>query len=396
MKIGILGGTFDPIHNAHIEIAKAALEQFDLDKVVLMPTPNPPHKDKNRITGNFHRANMIKLAIKDIDNVEFSDFELNKTDVTYTADTLCMLKELHPENEYYFIVGSDSIASFMSWYRPDVILKYATLLAVKRDDESSLIMKERIKEINEKFKTSVGIIHMESMDVSSSFIRVCERSMIKSMVPEVVYNYIIENDLYLGENVNTAWSINKITEDLKENLKPQRFEHTLGVATTAKEMAETFGVNPNKAYFAGMLHDCAKNLSDEELLKICRENNIEISVCEAKSPYLLHGKVGAYISKTKYGITDEEILSAIVWHTTGKPDMTDLEKIVFSADYIEPGRHKQPNLEFLRELAQKDLDLLTFNILKDTVEYLNEHKQDSIDDKTISAYEFYKTLMEVR
>lgn len=396
MKIGILGGTFDPIHNAHIEIAKAALEQFELDKVVLMPTPNPPHKDKNKITGNFHRANMIKLAIKDIDRVEFSDFELNKTDVTYTADTLCMLKELHPEEEYYFIVGSDSIVSFMSWYRPDVILKYATLLAVRRDDESSLLMDEKIREINEKFETSVGMINMKSMAVSSSYIRVCERSLIKDMVPEVVYEYIIENDLYADDNVNVAWSINKITEDLKIVLKPQRFEHTLGVANTAKEMAETFGVNPNKAYFAGMLHDCAKNLSDEQLLQICAENNIEISEYEAKSPYLLHGKVGAHIARTKYGISDEEILSAIVWHTTGKPNMTDLEKIVFSADYIEPGRHKQPNLDFLRELAQKDLDLLTFNILKDTVEYLKENKSDSIDDNTISAYEFYKKLMEER
>lgn len=394
MKIGILGGTFDPIHNAHIEIAKEALKQFELDKVMIMPTSNPPHKDKNRITGNFHRANMIRLAIKDIDGIEFSDFELNKNDVTYTADTLCMLKELHPENQYYFIVGSDSIASFMSWYRPDVILKYAILLAVKRDDETSLLMDEKIKEINNKYNTSVGIIHMKSMAVSSSFIRVNDYSYIKDMIPETVYKYIVENKLYSDDNVNVAWSINKITEDLRDTLKPQRFKHTLGVADTAKEMAETFNVNPNKAYFAGMLHDCAKNLSDVELLKICRENNIEISECEVKSPYLLHGKVGAHIAKSKYGITDKEILSAIVWHTTGKPDMTDLEKIVFSADYIEPGRYKQPNLKFLRELAHKDLDLLTFNILKDTVEYLKSRNSGSIDYNTISAYEFYKKLME--
>ena len=394
MKIGILGGTFDPIHNAHIEIAKEALKQFELDKVMIMPTPNPPHKDKNRITGNFHRANMIKLAIKDIPGLEFSDFELNKTDVTYTADTLCMLKELHPENQYYFIVGSDSIVSFMSWYRPDVILKYATLLAVKRDDESSLLMEEKIKEIDEKFDTTLGIIRMKAMAESSSVIRVNDYSVIQNMVPEAVYKYIVENKLYLGENVNTAWSINKITEDLKRTLKPQRFTHTVGVAETAKEMAETFGVNPNKAYFAGMLHDCAKNLSDAELLRICAENNIEVSECEAKSPYLLHGKAGAYIARTKYGITDEEIHSAIIWHTTGKPDMTKLEKIVFSADYIEPGRHKQPNLAFLRELSHKDLDLLTFHILKDTVEYLKCKNSDSIDDNTINAYAFYRKLVE--
>ena len=104
MKVGILGGTFDPIHNAHIEIAKTALNQFNLDKVMIMPTPNPPHKDKNTITSNFHRINMIKLAILPYENIEFSDFEINMHDVTYTADTLYLLNELNPDIEYYFIL----------------------------------------------------------------------------------------------------------------------------------------------------------------------------------------------------------------------------------------------------------------------------------------------------
>ena len=151
MKVGILGGTFDPIHNAHIEIAKAALNQFSLDKVMVMPTPNPPHKDKNTITSNFHRINMIKLAILPYENIEFSDFEINMHDVTYTADTLYLLNELNPDIEYYFILGSDSIMSFLSWYRPDIILKYAKLLTVRRDDESFDLMDSKIKEIEETY-----------------------------------------------------------------------------------------------------------------------------------------------------------------------------------------------------------------------------------------------------
>ena len=396
MKVGILGGTFDPIHNAHIEIAKEALRQFELDKVVIMPTPNPPHKDKNKITCNFHRINMIRLALKDLKNIEFSDFEINKSDTTYTADTLYMLKELHPENEYYFIVGSDSIASFMSWYRPDVILKYAKLLAVKRDDESSKIMDDKITEIEQAYDVKIGIISMNSMAVSSSFIRTHEYWEIEKMVPEVVFNYIKENKLYQDGNVNIAWSVNKITEDLQKRLKPKRFQHTLGVAKTAKEMAEIFHVNPNKAYLAGMLHDCAKNLSDGELLKICNENNIVITDYERESPYLLHGKAGAYLAETRYGITDEEVLSAIIWHTTGKENMSDLEKIIFSADYIEPGRDKQPNLESLRKLAKTDLNLLVYNILKDTLEYLENSKNKSIDENTLNAYKFYKKMINER
>lgn len=396
MKVGILGGTFDPIHNAHLEIAKEALKQFDLDKVVIMPTPNPPHKDKNKITSNFHRANMIRLALKDIENIEFSDFELNKSGTTYTADTLHMLKELHPEDEYYFIVGSDSIASFMSWYRPDVILKYATLLAVRRDDESSKIMDAKVAEIEETFDVKVGIISMDSMAVSSSFIRTHNYLQTRDMIPDSVADYIAANKLYQGENINIAWSINKITEDLQKRLKTSRFQHTLGVAKTAKDMAEIFNVNPNKAYLAGMLHDCAKNLSDDELLSLCGENNIPVTDSEKEAPYLLHAKAGAYIANTKYGITDEEVLSAITWHTTGKENMSDLEKIIFSADYIEPGRTKQPNLDELRKIAKSDLDLLTFNILKDTVDYLKKQGRMCIDENTLRAYEFYKKIIDER
>lgn len=131
MKVGILGGTFDPIHNAHIEIAKTALNQFNLDKVMIMPTPNPPHKDKNTITSNFHRINMIKLAILPYENIEFSDFEINMHDVTYTADTLYLLNELNPDIEYYFILGSDSIMSFFELVQTWHYFKYPNFLQLE-------------------------------------------------------------------------------------------------------------------------------------------------------------------------------------------------------------------------------------------------------------------------
>ena len=393
MKIGILGGTFDPIHITHIKIAQEAQKQLKLDKVFIMPTPYPPHKDKNRITSNFHRANMVKLAVKDVENVFFSDFELSNSNVTYTADTLCMLKELYPENEYYFIVGSDSVVSFMSWYRPDAILKYSHLVVVERDDESSDDMREKVREIEETFHVRVYVMEMKASDISSSNIRCNEYSTIKNMVPESVYEYIVENGLYADENINKAWSIHKITEDLKRRMKPSRFVHTLNVAQTAKRMAETFGVNPNQAYAAGILHDCAKNIKDEEKVAICWENHIEISRTEQKFPDLLHAKVGDLTARTRYGITDEAILSAIRWHTTGKENMTSLEKIIFAADYIEPGRSKQPHLDYLREVSKKDLDLLVYLILKDTLEYLKKDGRKSIDEHTLSAFVFYQDLI---
>ena len=390
MKIGILGGTFDPIHNAHIYMAKRAMDDLKLDKLYFMPSPCPPHKDKKHITSEEHRVNMIKLAINDYINFELSDFEL-KNNLSYTADTLTALKKVHKNDSLYFIIGGDSAASFTSWYHPDVILSNANLVIINRKDENCSNMEEIANKIEKEFSKKVYLIKGLESDISSTFIRTNQLEQIKDMVDSKVFNYIQNNKLYTT-NYNRAWSVSKIKTDLKQVLKPSRYEHTLGVADTAKKMAEVYGVNPNKAYIAGILHDCAKYYTDEELLKCCKENNIVVTKFENIAPYLLHGKVGAHVALKKYGIEETEILEAIKWHTTGKENMTVLEQIIFCADYIEPNRTKQPHLSYLRNIAMKDLDLLTYSILKDTLEYLKS-KKCIIDDYTQQAYKYYKNKL---
>lgn len=391
MRIGILGGTFDPIHNAHIEIAKNALEQFKLDNVWIMPTPNPPHKDNLTLASEEDRVNMIKLAIKGIDGLEFCDYELKlgSGDKTYTADTLTRLANDYPDDKFYFILGSDSLSSFINWYKPKVIVDKAQLLAVKRDDETGKEFDETIAEIENKFGIMIPSIVMTEMDESSTLIRTGEQPL-DYAVPKEVEEYILEHNLYTKEK-NEAWSVAKIKGDLLKRLSPHRYKHTIDVADTAVNMANAFNVNPNKAYLAGILHDCAKNLDDLELLAICAENDENITQIEKNRPFLLHSKAGVIVAKTRYHITDEEVLSAIRWHTTGKANMSALEKIIFAADYIEPGRDKQPRLDYLRDLATKDLDLLVKCILEDMVAYLKENN-DEIEEHTLEAYEYYKNL----
>lgn len=391
MRIGILGGTFDPIHNTHIYMAKEALNALNLDKVYLMPSFCPPHKNAAKITSEYHRINMLKLAVDSLDKIEYSDFEITHQ-LSYTADTLTAWKEQNSEDELFFIIGGDSISSFVSWYHPEVILEKANLVLVRRGDESFNTLEETIKNIILKYhinQNRIIVLNTEVSDISSSYIRNSNLDDCKDMMPQKVYEYIRKNKLYFNHDKNMAWSVGEIKNDLKKVLKESRYMHTIGVAETAKDMAEAFGVNPNQAYLAGILHDCAKNYSNEQLLETCIENNIIISEYEKKAPYLLHGKVGAWIARQKYHIEDEQILNAVKWHTTGKADMTKLEQIVFCADYIEPGRTVQPNLSFLRQIAMKDLDLLTYHILKDTLNYL-QNKNQLIDSFTKEAYEFYK------
>lgn len=389
MKIGILGGTFDPIHNAHLSIAREALKQFHLDKIYVMPSPFPPHKDKDKITSDFHRTNMVKLALEGEKKIFFSDFELSFGNITYTADTLTRLKAENEKDSFYFILGGDSVISFLSWYKPEIIVKYAKLLVAKRGDESSSYFNEKIEEIEKKFDIEIGVINTGVSNISSSAIREMQTHEIKNFVPQKVYDYIVKNNLYHENNINQAWSVSKITADLKKSLNPHRFAHTLRVADTAKKMAECFGINPNTAYLAGLVHDCAKCYTEEELISICEKKHIEITAAERNAPYLLHAKVGAYFAKKKYKITNKEILGAVAWHTTGRENMTKLEKIIFSADYIEPGRSVQPRLKYLREIAYRDLDMLVYLILEDTLAYLSERNR-IIDDNTIRAYAYYK------
>lgn len=184
-------------------------------------------------------------------------------------------------------------------------------------------------------------------------------------------------------------SVEEIIDKLSHELPSKRYKHTLGVAYTATSLAMVHGCDMKKAEVAGLLHDCAKALSLDQMLEIAKEYNLILRDTEKVSPNLLHGKVGACLAKNMYGIEEEEILSAICFHTTGKPNMTLLEKIVYIADYIEPSRDKQKHLNEIRKMAFVDLDKALFMILDDTVSYLRttDYVIDSLSEET---YLFYK------
>jgi predicted HD superfamily hydrolase involved in NAD metabolism len=190
-------------------------------------------------------------------------------------------------------------------------------------------------------------------------------------------------------------SLCDIENDLKKKLKKKRFRHTIGVQYTSICLAMRYGEDLNKASYAGLLHDCAKNMGADKLLLTCRQQGLPVTPSEEKNPGLLHGRVGARMAETLYNVKDDDILNAITWHTTGHPDMSLLEKIVFTADYIEPGRDQAPDLERLRQMAFTDLDMAVYLILKQTLDYLKTGS-DAIDPKTDETYQFYKGLIESR
>ncbi|WP_167956586.1 bis(5'-nucleosyl)-tetraphosphatase (symmetrical) YqeK [Anaerosporobacter faecicola] len=184
----------------------------------------------------------------------------------------------------------------------------------------------------------------------------------------------------------------ELQEKMREILKPKRYLHSLGVQYTCAALAMRYDCNLMSAQVAGILHDAAKNYDEDEQIRRCEKHQIPITKVEREQPYLLHGKLGAYYAKTKYHVTDEEILSAIAYHTTGKPKMTILEKIVFLSDYIEPSRKLIPGLVEIRKLAFEDLDLAVYTTLHNTLNYLKSNEQ-TIDNTTYTAYNYYKELV---
>lgn len=363
MRIGILGGTFDPIHVGHIELAKAAVSELSLDKVLVIPAGNPYFKSGKRdISLGIHRYNMIKLSIAPYPYMEALDIELYKEGETYTADTLLKLDEKYRGDELFFIVGSDSLLQMDTWYKPGIIFDLSTIVCGVRSND---IIEDKIALLRSKYNADIHVLSddfWKGIEASSSNIRL-DIDGREELVDLRVKKYIDDIGLY-SKTLTTEQIINRLKIELKES----RFKHTLSVAETAKDLALVHGyAYLDKAYIAGLLHDVGK-------------------------PYagaLEHAAKGVEIARKSYGIEDEDVLLAISSHTVGRCGMSMLEKIVFLADFIEPLRREFDDLEEIRALSYIDLDRAIVKAIESTIEYLNETSQ-RVDEKTLDVYNYYR------
>lgn len=345
-KIGILGGTFSPIHNGHIKIAHLAKTQYGLDKVVFLTSGNPPHKKNQQVLDAKIRHIMVKRAILGIDSFEACDWEVKRGEYSYTQDALLHFKEIYPKDELYFIIGGDSLRDFDKWHNPQEILKLCTILVYDRNGGT----------VKSDFARQIW---GEKIDISSSKIRedIKNGTDAADKMPCVVWEFIKRNNIYKH--------VPDFEEKLKTMLEPKRFLHSIGVRDTAVRLAKIYRADEKKAEIAGLLHDNAKNM--DNLYERCRDLEVELDETELKNPALVHAKLGAETAKCEFGISDAEIINAIRWHTVGRPGMSLLEKIVFVADLIEPQR-QFPDISQIREIAENDLDAALIECVKATIE----------------------------
>ena len=360
MKIGIYGGTFDPPHLGHMEAARAALAQMNLDRLLIIPDREPPHKDlAEEAASPQQRLAMAALMADGLGpRAEASDLELRREGKSYTADTVEAIHEAFPEDELWLLMGTDMFLTIQTWHEAEKILSLAgiatfgrteadteELFSVQRDYLYRTYPQARIFTL-----TIPGVV-----DVSSTELRtMLARGEGGNLLPPAVYGYIIRRGLY-----GVHWDLKHLPDrELRacsySMIRHKRVAHVMGVEEEAVKLAKFWGADPELARHAAILHDCTKYLGLEDQLHLCEKYGIELDSLERQAVKLLHSKTGACIAKYVFGEPDE-VYEAIFWHTTGKADMTLLDKVLYMADYIEPNRDFD-GVEELRKLAYTDLD----------------------------------------
>ena len=383
MKIAVYGGSFNPPHLGHVEAARTVAEALRPDKFLIIPDHLPPHKEMFADSPTpEQRMELCALAFSTIPGAEISDMEIRREGKSYTADTVDRLREIYPEDELILVMGTDMLLSFESWYRFHYLLENCTLAALSRAEEDGDAIRAHAGYMEREYGAKIVILPHVPLEMSSSDIR--ERLKVRlgsELLGDEVYSQIIRRRYYDAQP-ELSW----LREKAYAYLKPKRIAHVAGCESEAVKLAMRWGEDPETAAEAGILHDITKKRNFEEQLILCGKYGIINDNLELNSPKLLHAKTGAALAKDLFGVSDR-VYEAIRWHTTGKPDMTLLEKIIYLADYIEPTRDF-PGVEKLRELCYEDIDEAMALGLSMSLEDIRSHGEEPYKD-TVEACEWY-------
>lgn len=383
MRIALYGGSFNPPHLGHQEAAKTAAEELQPDMLLIMPDNIPPHKDMAQGSPDARqRLELCKLAFGDVPGAVVSDMEISREGRSYTADTVSRLRERYPDDELILIVGTDMLESFEKWYRFEYLLQNCTVAALSRAEDDGDLIRGKAACFEQKYKAKIIVLPHVPVEVSSTDIREGLRLRRgRDVLDDKVYSCIIKNGWY-----EALPELSWLREKAYAYLAPKRVAHVAGCESEAVLLAKRWGEDEEAAATAGILHDVTKKLSYDEQLILCQKYGIICDKAELSAPKLLHAKTGAALARAEFGVS-EEIYEAIRWHTTGKKDMTLLEKIIYLADYIEPNRDFE-GLEELRELAYSDIDAAMALGLEMSLEDIRSRGDEPYKD-TVEAYEWY-------
>lgn len=385
MRIALFGGTFDPVHTAHLRMAGMLADDLSLDRVLFMPTFVPPHKVQSGMAPADDRLKMCRLAAACDPRFAVSDMEIKRGGASFTVDTLAALCKQYPDVEWYLLVGADMFMTFGTWYRFADILKMATVCTVPRNDVTADMLRRYAVTLTEAggrchiLETPVG-------EISSTEIRarIAAGEGLCDLLPETVETYIREKGLYAERAVSSLKEMEpRFVEIIRKRESDRRFLHSLEVAKSAEYLAVRYGADKDKARVAGLLHDVMKDVSGKEQLQILKDFGILLDVVEKNAPKLWHARAGAAFLQHILNIADEDIINAVRYHTTARAGMSLLEKVIFIADFISADR-TYPDVDVMRLLADTSLEAAMGYALRYTVKDL-EKKGAPVHPDTLAA-----------
>ena len=347
------GGTFDPPHIGHREMLIAASKAYPGAEILVTPTFLPPHKQTLYAAAADDRYKMCELAFGDVPGVKIDDYEIKKEGKSYSYLTIGYLKEKYPHKKILFLMGTDMMKSFAEWKNPKEILRLSVpLLAYRKGDGETADF--TVADFERAFGIKPPVLPFGGMEVSSIEIKI--RLMlslsVNGLIPDAVAEYIEKNGLYKADDKFAF---------IRDNLKKERVEHTAGVAEYALGHAGYYGLDKNEVLTAALLHDCAKYKKPEDYPGFVLPQDVPEPV--------IHQYLGAYIAENVLGVKDEDVLDAIRYHTSGKAEMSNLGKLIFTADMLEKNRHFD-GVNDLRKIADDDFERGFVAAIKKSYEFV--------------------------
>lgn len=393
MNIGIYGGTFDPPHQGHAQAARAAAAELELDLLLVIPDRIPPHKaltdqtasGEDRLAMCRIWADRLGLGIP----VLVLDLELRREGPSYTRDTVLALREQYPGDTLWLLMGTDMFLSFHTWRDPEIIVDCVRLAPFRREAAPADFAAQQ-RRLEEELGAVVRVVeNREVLPLSSTQVRRrLAEGCGQDCLDQSVWGYLLLHRLYGTDEDLTRLSLDRLRACSYSMVKAKRLPHIRGTEETAAKMALRWGADEAQARKAAILHDCTKYFTLSEQLSTCEKYGILLDEMEKATLPLLHAKSAAGIARCVFGM-EEAVCGAIFWHTTGRADMTLLEKILYIADYAEPNR-RYPWAEELRGLIYRDLDAAVLRGLEITIAHTTKTGQP-LHPRTMEAWSWLHT-----
>jgi nicotinate-nucleotide adenylyltransferase len=378
MKLGIFGGSFNPVHLGHILLADKAIAVLQLDRIVMIPAYRSPFKldTKGMETSAEDRLQMLAAAVCTDSRMAIDDCEIKREGVSYTIDTLeDIIARYLPDGKPSLIIGDDLADGFLNWKNSKKILKLA-----------EVVIAHRINSIKIKYPFPHKILDNEVINISSQKVRqkIEEKNGWRSLVPSVVKTIIEDKCLY-GYHGNTHRNENiskglilQVEEAVRGSISTTRFLHSRNTALIAHDLCRRFDLDPMKGYLAGIAHDFCKQFDPKQLLKLALKDGKGISAFEKEKLNLLHGRAAAVLLEERFSIHNKDILEAVAFHTLGSENMGFLAKVIYIADKVEVSRNINP--AFRKMCYEENLDNILYAVLKKTISKLQSKKLDLSED----------------